>query len=121
MIFMSAIPMGVRRAAAAMFVISGFVSAFLAGVVGPSLSRAGELNLSAAAVVPSVAVDWQPPVSLPPRSRNHCRYDRFRGRWYCANHCGPDYQFYFCSPGSFGCCRSGFGYCDWQGHLRCAP
>jgi hypothetical protein len=73
------------------------------------------------AVKPFVAVDWQPPSSLPPRFRNHCRYDPVRGRPYCANHCGPDYQFYFCSPESFGCCHPGYGYCDWKGHLRCAP
>jgi hypothetical protein len=70
---------------------------------------------------PLVAVDWQPPISLPPRFRNHCRYDPHRAGWYCANHCGPDYQFYYCSPASFGCCHPGYGYCDWQGHLRCAP
>jgi hypothetical protein len=70
---------------------------------------------------PVVRVDWQSPWSLPPRFRNHCRYDRVRGRPYCANHCGPDYQFYFCSQESFGCCHPGYGYCDWKGHLRCAP
>ena len=73
------------------------------------------------AAKPLVAVDWQPPWSLPPRFRNHCRYDPLRGRSYCANHCGPDYQFYFCSQESFGCCHAGYGYCDWKGHLRCAP
>ena len=34
---------------------------------------------------------------------------------------GLIYQFYFCSRQSFGCCRVGFGYCDWTGLLRCAP
>jgi hypothetical protein len=68
-----------------------------------------------------LGVDWQPPWVLPPRFRNHCGYDRNRGRWYCANHCGLDYAFYYCSPASFGCCHRGYGYCDWKGHLRCAP
>ena len=68
-----------------------------------------------------IAVDWQDPQALPPRLRNHCRYDPVRGRWYCSNHCGIDYQFYLCSQASFGCCRLGRGYCDWRGHLRCAP
>jgi hypothetical protein len=68
-----------------------------------------------------IAVDWQGPLSLPPRFRNHCHYDANHGAWYCADHCGIDDQFYFCSPASFGCCRIGYGYCDWKGRLRCAP
>jgi hypothetical protein len=94
--------------------------AVLAVPAAPSLSRAGALNYSPLST-PLVAVDWQPPESLPPRFRNHCSYDVNRGRWYCSNHCGPDYQFYFCSPASFGCCHPGYGYCDWRGRLRCAP
>jgi hypothetical protein len=78
-------------------------------------------GVSAFPAKPLVAVDWQGPLSLPPRFRNHCRFDFHRHRWYCANHCGTGYQFYFCSPASFGCCHPGYGYCDWKGHLRCAP
>lgn len=70
---------------------------------------------------PAVAVDWQDPQALPPRFRNHCRYDPGRRRFYCSNHCGIDYQFYFCSAASFGCCRLSHGYCDGRGRLRCAP
>ncbi len=69
---------------------------------------------------PLIAADWQPPAALPRRFRNHCHFDG-KGRFYCSNHCGLDYQFYFCTRASFGCCRPGFGYCDWKGHLRCAP
>ena len=69
---------------------------------------------------PLTSVDWQPPSALPRAFRNHCHYDG-TGRFYCSNHCGLDYQFYYCTPASFGCCRPGFGYCDWKGHLRCAP
>jgi hypothetical protein len=68
-----------------------------------------------------IQVDWQGPLSLPPRFRNHCAIDAFGGRPYCSDHCGCDYQFYFCSRQSFGCCRIGFGYCDWNGLLRCHP
>jgi hypothetical protein len=68
-----------------------------------------------------VQVDWQGPESLPQRFRNHCVNDSFSGRSYCSNHCGFDYQFYYCSPQSFGCCRVSFGYCDWSGLLRCHP
>ncbi len=66
-----------------------------------------------------VRADWQSPQALPRRFRNHCLFDR--GRLYCSDHCGFGYQFYYCSRRSFGCCRVGFGYCDWSGLLRCAP
>jgi hypothetical protein len=69
----------------------------------------------------AIQVDWQGPLSLPPRFRNHCAIDAFSGRPYCSNHCGFDYQFYYCWRQSFGCCRIGFGYCDWNGLLRCHP
>jgi len=68
-----------------------------------------------------VEADWQSPQMLPRRFRNHCVYDADPGRSYCSNHCGFDYQFYYCSRDSFGCCRIGFGYCDWSGLLRCHP
>ena len=68
-----------------------------------------------------VRVDWQEPVQLPPRFRNHCAVERFSGRPYCADHCGLDYQFYYCSPTAFGCCHLGHGYCAWNGVLRCTP
>jgi hypothetical protein len=66
-------------------------------------------------------VDWQTPEQLPRRLRNHCAYDVESGRPYCSDHCGFNYQVYACAPGSFGCCRPGFGYCDWRGLLRCHP
>jgi hypothetical protein len=69
----------------------------------------------------TIQVDWQYPTALPRRFRNHCAVDRFSGRPYCSDHCGSDYQFYYCSPGSSGCCRVGFGYCDWNGLLTCSP
>jgi hypothetical protein len=68
-----------------------------------------------------VEADWQSPETLPRRFGNHCAYDSFSGRGYCSDHCGFDYQFYYCSPESFGCCHVGFGYCDWNGLLRCHP
>ena len=71
--------------------------------------------------VPLVQVDWQGPLSLPRRFRNHCAVDVLTGRLYCSDHCGFNYQFYYCSHQSFGCCRVGYGYCDWRGSLRCAP
>jgi hypothetical protein len=71
------------------------------------------------ALAPSGHADWQMPEQLPPPFRNHCTFENFTNRPYCSNHCGIDYQFYFCSPASFGCCHLGHGYCDWNGILRC--
>lgn len=109
-----------RRAAVRVAAASACVLALLACAAWSPPARAGALNYSPAGA-PLVAVDWQGPWALPPWFRNHCSYDVNRGRWYCSNHCGPDYQFYFCSRASFGCCHPGYGYCDWKGHLRCAP
>ena len=68
-----------------------------------------------------IEADWQSPQQLPRRFRNHCVYDASRHRAWCSEHCGYDYQFYYCSKVSYGCCRIDFGYCDWQGLLRCHP
>ena len=83
-------------------------------------------GIAAAPLVPPqrtavIQVDWQWPQWLPRRFRNHCAIDTFSGRPYCSDHCGLDYQFYLCSPASFGCCHIGSGYCDWNGLLRCHP
>lgn len=66
-----------------------------------------------------VRADWQYPWQLPLRFRNQCRYEYFTARPYCSNHCGSDYQFYYCTEASFGCCHLGRGYCDSSGLLRC--
>lgn len=70
---------------------------------------------------PVVRVDWQEPQLLPRRFRNHCNFENFTGRPYCSDHCGGNYQLYYCSAVSFGCCPLGRGYCDFDGHLRCHP
>jgi len=92
----------------------------LAALMLASVPRA-EAWLRLSAGHPVIKVDWQDPELLPRRFRNHCFFDPVRGRFYCADHCGLGYQFYYCSRESFGCCRVGFGYCDWRGLLRCAP
>jgi hypothetical protein len=56
---------------------------------------------------------------LPPRNQNHCSYNH--GHFVCADHCGADYQVYYCPTGGTGCCHVGLGYCDGAGKLRCAP
>jgi hypothetical protein len=86
-----------------------------------TICPAGQTNDPPAISVPVIQVDWQPPQSLPRRFRNHCTIAPDSGRPYCSDHCGLDYQFYFCSRESFGCCRPGFGYCDWNDILRCHP
>jgi hypothetical protein len=95
------------------FALFGFVA------VASDSDAAPPILLPAGAAL--IQVDWQGPLSLPPRFRNHCVVDVLSGRPYCSDHCGFDYQFYFCSRQSFGCCRVGYGYCDWTGLLRCAP
>ncbi|MGH6673107.1 MAG: hypothetical protein ACRECV_14195 [Xanthobacteraceae bacterium] len=110
---------GKRRVTARLPVRRVVVTFLLAGALWPTLSLAEGSN-SSLRRAPLVAIDWQPPLSLPPSFRNHCRYDGNRGRVYCANHCGIDHEFYYCSPISFGCCHPGYGYCDWRERLRCA-
>jgi len=56
---------------------------------------------------------------LPRRFQNHCFWKW--GHFYCENHCGAEYQFYYCGEESFGCCHVGYGYCDYHGSLRCRP
>jgi hypothetical protein len=108
-----------RRSAGCFPQLPAFALALLTGFAWSSL-QAGELNFSTAGA-PIIYADWQDPSMLPPRFRNHCRFDPYRGRYLCSDHCGLDYQFYYCSQGSFGCCRTGYGYCGWDGLLRCAP
>jgi hypothetical protein len=96
------------------------IFALACGLVAPSLCAAAPAS-GPLAVASVVEADWQGPLSLPPRFRNHCVVDFFSGRPYCLNHCGIDYQFYYCTPRAFGCCHIGLGYCDWHGQLRCHP
>jgi hypothetical protein len=56
---------------------------------------------------------------LPRRYQNHCGF--YYGHFICLDHCGLDYQVYYCSRASTGCCHAGHGYCDEAGHLRCGP
>jgi hypothetical protein len=65
--------------------------------------------------------DGQGPLALPRQFRNHCAFDVARGRYYCSDHCGSDYQFYYCTKKSFGCCHVGHGYCGSDNVLRCRP
>lgn len=108
----------VLRGLARVAVVAALTMACDVSLVGQG-ALAGALNYSPLPR-PLITTDWQNPAALPRPFRNHCHFDG-EGRFYCSNHCGLDFQFYFCTPASFGCCRPGFGYCDWKGHLRCAP
>ena len=68
--------------------------------------------------IPQFSRSWSPLPLLQPRFQNHCGY--FDGVYVCANHCGPNYQIYYCSEASFGCCHIGRGYCS-DGFVQCAP
>ena len=91
----------------------GGVAATSTGAAAPPLAPLPRMAV--------IQADWQGPLSLPRRFRNHCAIDSLSGRPYCSDHCGFEYQFFYCSPRSFGCCRVSFGYCDWSGLLRCHP
>jgi hypothetical protein len=91
--------------------------AVLTCVVSTSADAAGDRTTR----WPLTHYDWQEPPDLPPRFRNHCSFDVSNARPYCSDHCGSNYQIYYCSKESFGCCRIGSGYCDWNGFLRCRP
>ena len=62
---------------------------------------------------------WVTMPLLPRRFQNHCGYRD--GHFICADHCGIDYQIYYCSRTVTGCCHIGLGYCDSTGQLRCSP
>ena len=94
--------------------------ALLTCVCWTSACRAGGADMAPTAGL-YIHADWQEPSFLPPRFRNHCTFENFTGRPYCSDHCGSDYQVFYCSEGSFGCCRLGHGYCDFNGLLRCSP
>jgi len=108
-----------RRRRAPPAILPALALALCTFMAWPLSAPAGEAKVSISDA-PLMRVDWQGPLSLPPRFRNHCTIDPVRGA-YCSNHCGLDYQLYYCSQGSFGCCRPGRGYCGWDGLLRCAP
>ena len=62
---------------------------------------------------------WAAMPLLPRQLQNHCGY--YKGHFVCADHCGADYQVYYCPNTASGCCHIGLGYCDGNGRLRCSP
>ncbi len=87
-----------------------------------SMCLGSELPITPAVPAPDGIVQfshsWTPLPPLPRRFQNHCGF--FHGNYVCANHCGPNYQIYYCSERSFGCCQIGQGYCN-DSFVQCAP
>jgi hypothetical protein len=109
---------GFARCVVAVFALIG---ALVAGSLCAAAPASGLLAAAPVIQAPVTGADWQGPLNLPPRFRNHCAIDSFSGQAYCSDHCGYEYQLYYCGYRSFGCCRISFGYCDWRGQLRCHP
>jgi len=101
--------------------MKAFALAFSTGVACAHIDAAAAPGIIVPARGAAILVDWPYPESLPPRFRNDCSIEYFTGRPYCSDHCGGDYQFFYCSERSFGCCHLGRGYCDVSGVLRCTP
>jgi hypothetical protein len=68
--------------------------------------------------VEQFSYSWAAMPLLPRRHQNHCGY--YNGHFICADHCGADYQVYYCPSTASGCCHIGRGYCDGAGRLRCS-
>jgi hypothetical protein len=84
---------------------------------GVAAGRPAEQQASPAVEQFSYSLVPLPP--LPRQHQNHCAY--VKGHFVCADHCGADYQVYYCPVSATGCCHVGLGYCDAAGRLRCAP
>ena len=69
--------------------------------------------------VAQFSYSWAAMPLLPRKLQNHCGY--YNGHFICADHCGADYQVYYCPSTASGCCHVGLGYCDVAGRLRCSP
>jgi hypothetical protein len=95
------------------------VAALLAvmATTGVAADRRVELEYSP---VPQYSwASWAAMPLLPRQLQNHCGY--YNGHFVCADHCGVDYQVYYCPATASGCCHVGLGYCDGAGQLRCSP
>jgi hypothetical protein len=99
---------------------SALVCAFAAGAAAADRPAAPAGPYSPAPPPEGVvqySYSWQALPLLPRRYQNHCGF--YRGNFVCADHCGPTYQIYYCSPIAAGCCHVGEGYCGGDGSLRC--
>jgi hypothetical protein len=91
----------------------------LAATTSIGWAQERQANRPYSPVLEQFTYSWAAMPPLPRRLQNNCRYHN--GNLVCSDNCGMDYQKYFCSPRSIGCCHIGRGYCDGEGHLRCSP
>ena len=95
----------------------GVAALFIAMAATCTASERAAQSYSPAVV--QYSYSWAAMPLLPRQYQNHCGY--INGQFICADHCGADYQVYYCSPTATGCCHVGRGYCDLTGRLRCSP
>jgi hypothetical protein len=96
-----------------------WVVAMLVATATISVAAEKRTERHRAAAIEQFSSSLAPMPLLPRRHQNHCGYHD--GHFVCADHCGVDYQIYFCSRTATGCCHIGRGYCDDTGKLRCSP
>ena len=94
-------------------------TALLAAMAGTCAASEQRAERRYSPAVEQFTKNWVAMPLLPRRHQNHCGY--YRGHFICADHCGIDYQVYYCSREATGCCHIGRGYCDGAGNLRCSP
>lgn len=94
-------------------------SVLLAAMASTASAQQRDAGRRYSPAVEQYTYSWVAMPLLPRRLQNHCGY--YEGHFVCADHCGIDYQVYFCSRESSGCCHIGHGYCDDAGQLRCSP
>jgi hypothetical protein len=101
----------------------GLGAALLGATVVTSVATCAASDLRAerrySPVVEQFTYSWVAMPLLPRRLQNHCGY--YNGHFICADHCGLDYQVFYCGGLAMGCCHIGRGYCDAGGALRCSP
>jgi hypothetical protein len=93
--------------------------ALVAGMATVCAAADRRAELQASPMVEQFSYSLVPLPPLPRRHQNHCGY--VKGHYVCADHCGADYQVYYCPTSASGCCHVGLGYCDAGGRLRCSP
>jgi len=118
-------PLSTRPAAARSKAACCALALMLAGLAVPSASAAdissepGTARRYSPARLEQFTYNWVSMPLLPRTYQNHCGF--YHGHYVCADHCGIDYQVYFCARSDVGCCQVGHGYCDGGGRLRCSP
>ncbi|HMA70458.1 MAG TPA: hypothetical protein VKP67_03050 [Xanthobacteraceae bacterium] len=94
-------------------------AALFAAMAATSEASEHAVRRSYSSAIEQFSYGWGAMPPLPRRYQNHC--GGRDGHYICADHCGADYQIYYCSRTVTGCCHIGEGYCDYTGKLRCMP